>query len=184
MKPTDWNHHRWTRQHSSWGWILGYGIQLAAIGVLALVQPIATGLATGLFLAFMLISGGVLGIIAGFTEKGWRSRWLDIAVGTLSLLLGLAVIWNPLLGAFSLVWAIGLWLVICGGLEFSAGLNPVPHRGWLLFLGVIDILFGVYLLFAGAADALLILAVIVGLSFLFRGVFLSIFAIRLRQIAG
>jgi uncharacterized membrane protein HdeD (DUF308 family) len=181
MKLADWNDDRWIGQHADWGWVLGYGIFLAVIGCLALLQPIATGLATGLLVAFALISGGVLGVVAGFTARGWRSRWLDVAVGLLSLLLGFAVVWNPFLGAFSLVWAIGLWLVVCGGLEISAGLNPVLHRGWLLGLGVIDILLGFTLLIAGPSAALVILAAIVGVSFLLRGAFLSGFALRLRR---
>lgn len=184
MKMTDWGDDRWMRQHTGWGWILAYGVLLAVIGALALLQPIATGLATGLLLAFVLISGGVLGILAGFTAKGWRSHWLDVAVGLLSLLLGLAVLWNPFLGAFSLVWAIGLWLLVCGGLEVSAGFRPALHRGWLILLGVIDILLGIYLVLAGPADALVILAVLVGLSFLVRGIFLAIFGLRLRGPAG
>ncbi|WP_454884168.1 HdeD family acid-resistance protein [Sphingomonas oryzagri] len=163
---------------------MGYGILLTATGMLALFLPIAAGFATGLFLGFVMTAGGILGIIAGVTTKGWHSRWLDIVVGTLSLLLGLAMIWNPFLGAFSLVWAIGLWLIVCGGLELTAGFDHAPHRGWLLFLGVIDILLGIYLLFVGPADALVILAVVVGLSFVFRGVFLSTFVLRFRQLAG
>lgn len=181
MKLADGNQDRWIAQHDGWGWILGYGILLAVIGALALLQPVATDIATGLLLAFVLIGGGILGLVAGLNAKGWRSRWLDIAIGLLSLLLGFAVIWNPFLGAFSLVWAIGLWLVVCGGLEISAGMNPVLHRGWLIVLGVIDILLGFYLMLTGPADALVILAVIVGLSFLFRGCFLMIFAFRLRR---
>ncbi|WP_454887554.1 HdeD family acid-resistance protein [Sphingomonas oryzagri] len=165
---------------SGWGWIVAYGLLLAVIGLLALLQPIATSFATGVFLAFVLISGGVLGIAAGIMERGWRSRWLDIAVGLLSLLFGAIVIWNPFLGAFSLVWAMGLWLMACGGMEIASGLTPALHRGWLIVLGVIDILLGAYLVLAGPADAMLILALFVGLSFLVRGVFLGVLGIRLR----
>lgn len=171
---------QWVGQHGGWVWILAYGILLAVIGLLALMEPIAADFATGLFLAFVLISGGGLGILAGITARGWHSRWLDIAVGLISLLFGFLVLWNPFLGAFSLVWAIGLWLVICGGLEISASLRPALHRGWLIFLGALDLLLGFYLLVAGPADALLILAVLVGFSFLMRGVFLSLFALRMR----
>ena len=182
MRARRWNDDPWLRQNAGWGWITAYGLLLVAIGVLALAQPVATDFATGLFLAVVLIGGGILGIAAGIAAKGWRSRWLDIAVGLLSLLLGVAAACNPFLGAFSLVWGIGLWLLMCGFLEIAAGLAPALHRTWLLALGAIDILLGVYLLWAGPVDALVILALLVGLSFLVRGIFLTILGLRIRSV--
>lgn len=178
--PMIWNDVLETRYRSRWGWMLAYGLLWAVIGILALIEPIATGLATGLFLALVLLSGGLLGIIAGFSAKGWLSRWLDIMIGLLSLLLGSLIIWRPLLGALSLVWAVGFWLLLCGGLEIAEGVRTRLHRGWLIFIGAIDILLGAYLALAGPIDALLVLAIIVGFSFLMRGIALSLFALRLQ----
>jgi len=168
-------------QGTGWGWILAYGVMLAVIGVLALVEPLATGFATGIFLAFVLVVGGILGIVAGFSARGWRSSWLDFAVGLISLVLGLLILWDPFAGALSLVWAIGLWLVLCAIMEFAAAARTALHRGWLIVLGIIDLVMGLALMFAGPAAALVFLAMVVGISFLLRGLFLAIFALRLRR---
>lgn len=168
----------------SWIWILCYGLMLAALGISALLEPIATALATGLLLAIVLIVGGGVALAAGFTSNGWRHRWLDAFVGLLSLTLGGLVLWNPFFGAFSLIWGVGLWLMLCGGAELTAGWKPALHRPWLLLLGAVDIALGIYLILAGPADALVILAVLVALSFLVRGVLLTIFALRLRHARG
>lgn len=176
------DHDRPFGPSGGWGWILAYGILLAVIGAIALVEPLATGLATGFIVAYVLIVGGILGIVAGLSGSGWRHKWLDIAVGLLSLVLGLLVLWNPFVGAFSLVWAIGFWLVAIGALEISVAFRSARHRGWLIFLGIVDLLLGVALLFAGPASALFFLAVVIGTSFIFRGVFLSVFALRLRKL--
>lgn len=167
---------------SSWGWVLTYGILLAVVGILALVEPVVTGLITGLFVALILICGGVAGITAGVTARGWRSRWLDIAIGCLSLALGLLVAWKPLLGAITLVWWVGMWLLLCGCLEFAAGLRPMPHRGFLMALGITNALLGTFLMLIGPANALFILAAMIGFSFLLRGAFLCRFALHLRKL--
>jgi uncharacterized membrane protein HdeD (DUF308 family) len=184
MNRSIWDHDRPFGPSRGWGWILAYGILLAVVGGIALVEPLATGLATGFFVAYVLIAGGFLGIVAGFSGKGWRNKWLDIAVGLLSLILGLLVLWNPFVGAFSLVWAIGFWLVVIGMLEISAAFRSAHHRGWLVLPGIIDIVLGIALLFAGPATALLLLAAVIGISFIFRGAFLVLFALRLCRLSA
>lgn len=184
MNGSIWDHERPFGLSKGWGWILLYGILLAVVGVAALAEPLATGVVTGFFVAYVLIVGGVLGIVAGFSGKGWRSKWLDIAVGLLSLIIGLLVLWNPFVGAFSLVWAIGFWLVVIGVLEISAAVRSAHHRGWLILLGIIDVVLGIALLIAGPVTALLVLAAVIGISFIFRGVFLILFALRLRNLSA
>lgn len=164
------------RQHAGgWGWIVGYGLLLLAIGVMALLRPIAASIATGLFLGMILVAGGVLGVCAGWANRGWHSRWLDVAVGMLSVLLGLVFLRYPFAGAFSVVWMIAIWAVAIGGLELLAATRLHFGRGWLVFLGVLNVLLGCVLLLAGPATDIVFLALVVGVSFIFRGVFLTLF---------
>ena len=165
---------------NGWGWILAYGIMLIVIGALALVEPLATGFATGLLLAWLLLASGVLAVVAGFSGRSWRNRWLDIVSGLAWLLLGGLILWNPIAGALSLVLLLGLWLVASGVIELAAAFRGARHRGWLILLGGIDIVVGAVLLFAGPAAALTFLAAAIGISFLFRGFLLAAFALRLR----
>ncbi len=162
------------------GWIFAYGLLLMAIGIIALARPLATGLATGLFIAFLLLAGGVAGLVAGFSGRGWRSNWLDAVTGLLSLLLGLLVLADPFAGALSLVWMIGLWLLLVGAFELVAAMRSSTHRGLLALLGALDVLLGIGLLLVGPVAALMMLAVMVGVSFLFRGAFLVLLVLRLR----
>lgn len=168
---------------NGWLGILCYGILLTALGILALFRPLAADLATGLLLSMVLIIGGIVGLAAGFTTNGWHHRWVDSLVGLFSLGFGILILWHPLVGAFSLLWAVGLWLLLCGGAEVAAGWKPAYNHPWLLLLGAFNILLGLYLVFAGPAAALVILAVMVAISFLARGVTLTVFALQLRGAA-
>ena len=41
---------------SGWGWVLAYGLLVMLIGIFALLNPAATGLATGILFGLMLSS--------------------------------------------------------------------------------------------------------------------------------
>lgn len=164
-----------------WGWILAYGIAVLLIGVLALANPIATGFATGVLIAFVLIAYGVFAIATSFSSLKGRARWIELLLGLLALAAGLATLFLPVVGALWLVWSIGAWLLVSGVLEVVSAVRFRTDRGWRLFLGVVDVLIGLWLLMAGPVTGLAFLAVLVGLSFLLRGVFLILLALALRR---
>lgn len=183
---TNWNGNDATgagAPRAAWGWVLVYGILTSIIGVIALLNPVVTGLATGVLLGFSLLIYGVFAVVAGFSSLATRSRWIEILLGVLALVAGVIVLVNPFAGALSLVWAIGAWLLVIGIFEIIAAVKTAQDRGWRLFLGVVDALLGAYLLFTGPGAGLVFLAVMFGISFLFRGAFLIALALGLRRLA-
>jgi uncharacterized membrane protein HdeD (DUF308 family) len=181
MAPTD-DLFDLRRQHATgWRWIMAYGLVLLVIGVLALLRPVAAGVAIGLFLGMILVVGGVTGLVAGVSNRGWHSRWLDVVVGILSIVLGVLFFKNPFAGAFSVIWLIAIWAIVIGALELIAAARLHFGRGWLGFVGVVNILLGAVLLFSGPATDLAFLALLVGLSFILRGGLLMIFSWQLRS---
>ncbi len=166
---------------SGWGWVFAYGLILIVIGVLAFANPIATGVATGILFAAMLLIYGVVSIVSGFSALRPRHRWLDILLGVLAVLAGLVVMFAPLSGAASLVWAFGFWLTFAGVLELIGAFQSAFDKGWRLFLGALDLVLGLILLFASPQTSLLYLASIIGISFLFRGAFLLLLALSMRR---
>ena len=172
------------RHAKGWGWIVAYGLLLLAIGVMALLRPFAASFATGFLLGILLVMGGLLSVIAGFANRGWHSRWLDFAIGILSLVLGAIVLRNPIAGAFSLVWLIGFWAITIGVLELCAAYKMSFSRGWLALLGLVNLLLGAALLMAGPVTDFIFLALVVGISFTVRGVLLILFGWNLRKALG
>ncbi|MPT48978.1 MAG: hypothetical protein E2598_11255 [Sphingobium sp.] len=167
---------------TGWGWVLAYAVLVTLIGVLALTNPVITGLATGVMLGVTLLIYGGFAIAAGISSLKGRARWLELLLGALALITAFIVLINPFAGALSLVWAIGAWLLIAGILEIISAVKTQYDRGWRLFLGVLDSILGGFLLFSSPATGLSFLAAIVGISFLFRGVFLAMLALGLRRI--
>lgn len=167
---------------TGWGWVLAYGILVILLGFLALLNPLATGLATGLFLGVVLLIYGVSAIASGISALSRRARWVEILLGVFSILAAVLVIFNPFAGALSLVFLIGAWLFVIGVFEIVGAFRSPHDRGWRLLLGIIDVILGGLLLFANPTTGLAFLAFAVGLSLVFRGIFLVILALGLRRI--
>jgi len=165
-----------------WGWILAYGIIVIIIGFIALTNPLATGLATGVLLAIGLILYGAVAVVSALSALSQRGRWIELILGLLALLAGAAILLQPWLGALSLVWAIGFWLVVSGVFELVTAFRFATDRGWRLFLGLLDLVLGIILMWAPPGAQLAWLALIVGISFLFRGLFLVMLAFTLRRL--
>lgn len=167
---------------TGWGWILAYGLMLIVIGFLALVNPLATGFATGLVLAIALIAYGIAALISAASAFAHRGRWIELVLGLLALAAGAFVVAAPYLGALSLIWTIGFWLALSGAFEIVSALRFTTDRWWRLFLGLIDLVLGLVIAFADPYSSLFFLATIVGIALLFRGVFFVTLAMGLKRL--
>lgn len=165
----------------AWGWMLAYGILLIVIGWIAAFNPIATSIAVGVMLGVALIFAGVASIFAGFRDFGWRSKLVDFVFGALALSGAFIIIAMPALSASSLVWAAGILFIVNGGFELYNGFKASEDRWFLILIGVIDLILGVYLAFLMPIGVqILVLAWCVGIGFILRGLIISFLAIRLR----
>lgn len=167
---------------SAWGWILLYGVILIAIGYVAFTNMLASAVATGVLLGASLAIYGVVAVIAGFSAMAGRGRWIEVALGLIALIAGIVTLTNPVSGAVSLVWLIGAWLLVAGIFEVISVVKISVDRGWRLFMGVMDIVLGGILFFSSPGQSLAILAVIVGISFLCRGILLVFLAFFVRRL--
>ena len=167
----------------AWGWILAYGILLIAGGILAFLNPLATGFAAGVIFGVVLLAYGVFAILAGLSAFSTRAKVLELLLGILAIAAGIFTLLDPLQGAASLAWVIGFWLLVSGLFQLLFGLRGPHDRAWRLALGVIDIALGAYLMASGPLAGFAFVAAIVGFSFLFRGFFLVTLAFALKKAA-
>jgi len=100
----------------AWGWKLFGGIIGVAAGLLVLQNPIASTLAVPAVLSILLGIFGVLigvsALIAAFQGEGWGVG----IFGAVSLLIGLLLMFNSIVGGQALVWMTALLFVIQGGI--------------------------------------------------------------------
>jgi uncharacterized membrane protein HdeD (DUF308 family) len=157
------------------GWDYLPGIAFVVVGVLALMLAPLTSLATGIYLGAMLCVAGGFSIVGGLAHLRQRGAWLAGLLGVLSLVVGIMVLYNPVLGAISLTWLLGAWFLVGGVFELLMGINVRIGRNWLILVGLINIVLGGFVVMMKPADAFLFAGYLVGLSLLFRGLWSLVF---------
>ena len=94
-------------------WVAGalVGGISAVAGLYVLSKPETTALVALYVIAIWAISAGLLQIVAGF--EGKNNMWLIVS-GTIYTLFGFYIFTNPAKGAVTLIWVIGLSVIVGG----------------------------------------------------------------------
>ena len=170
--------------HEHWKSYALQGALMAVIGTLAIFAPWAATLATTLFFGWLLIMGGVLGLIA--TIRSWRSEgsWSHILLPLLALVLGVVIIADPFAGSITLTWVLALFFLLSGlgNLAISRILRVSTGRFWLIAIsGVVDIALALFLVFGLPTTAIWSVGLVIGISLATSGVALLAAALDARR---
>jgi uncharacterized membrane protein HdeD (DUF308 family) len=154
---------------AGWGWLMAYGVLSIVLGLAAFLEPfVATVAATVVVGVFFLIAGGA-SIAAGAMGGAREGRAYAILFGLVSLFIGAVMLFDPVSGALSLTLAVAIWLAVRGVMEFLWGVRFARHRGWMIALGVVNVLLALVILATISWTALTLPGYILGISFLFAG---------------
>jgi uncharacterized membrane protein HdeD (DUF308 family) len=166
----------------NWWAIALRGVFAIVFALIAFFSPGATLLSFVLFFSAYMLVDGVFGIVAGVRAASNHQRWgLLILEGILNILVGIVAFMMPGLTLVFFVTLMAVWSLITGILMIVAAfkLNPAFGRGWLIFSGIVSVLFGVALLIAPLVGAV-VLTWWLGAYALVFGISLLILAFRLR----
>lgn len=128
------------RKHS--GALLIRGIIAVLFGLIAIFAPgIGLTLLVLLFGAFSFVDG----LAAFFVGLGTKS-FVMILEGVVGVLVGLYILFMTTQAILIFLILVGVWAIVTGILEVIAGLELRKHVAneiWLLFVGIVSILFGI-----------------------------------------
>lgn len=156
------------------------GIVSIVAGVLAIVYPDATLLAIGLIFGIYLLMAGVFELvnaIIGDTE----SRALSAMIGIVALIAGLICLRRPGDSLLAVVVVLGIYLIVTGVADLVRAAASAEHRGWAIVGAIADIVLGI-LIMALPHVSLKTLAVLFGISLIFRGLIALVGAYQLRKL--
>jgi len=157
------------------GWDYLPGIAFIIVGVLALMMVPLTSLATGIYVGALLCVAGGFAFVGGLSHIKRGGAWLASLLGLLSIVVGIAFLYNPAAGAVTLVWMIGAWLIVGGVFELITAFMTPVGKGWLIFVGLVDLALGALVLTMNPVSAFAFLGYYVGISFIFRGLWTVVF---------
>jgi uncharacterized membrane protein HdeD (DUF308 family) len=162
-------------------WLLAVlGAVSIVAGVLAIAYPDITLLAMGIIFGFYLLLAGVVEIIEAIMGDS-ESRALTAIIGVVALIAGLVCIRRPGESVLALVLVLGVYLIVTGGVRLVFAFEETEHRGLAILAAVVDIVLGILIL-ALPKVSVVTLAVLFGISLIFRGAFALVGAYQLRRL--
>lgn len=162
-------------------WLLAVlGAVSLVAGVLAIAYPDVTLLAVGIIFGFYLVLAGVFEIVQAIVGDA-ESRALSAVMGVVALIAGLVCLRRPGESVLALVLVLGVYLIVTGGIRLVFAFGDHEHRGLAVLAALADLVLGILIL-ALPKVSLVTLAVLFGISLIFRGAFALVAAIKLRKV--
>src|SRR5215813_8230976 len=100
------------REH--WVIFLIEGIVFIALGVLAILVPQIASLAVTVFLGWLFLFSGVMGLISTFWARQAPGFWWSLLSAVLAIAVGVMLLWSPVAGVLSLTYLLIAFFVIEG----------------------------------------------------------------------
>jgi uncharacterized membrane protein HdeD (DUF308 family) len=158
------------------------GVVAVLFGLLTFFLPGITLISLVLLFGFYALLDGVFDIVSAIKAPG--HHWPLILEGIVGIIAGILTFLWPGITAMVLLYLIGFWAIFTGVLEIVAGVRlreVIANELMLIFMGVISILFGLFIIIFPGAGALAIVFWIGAYAVVF-GIMLIAFAFRLRSL--
>lgn len=170
-----------------WRLFLFHGVILIILGVFALLAPVVATLAIDIFVGWLFLFSGVVGLVATFSSRDIPAFLWSLLTAALSLALGVLLIWKPVAGAASLTLVLTAFFLAEGLFQIvtSIAYREIvgPTWGWMLFSGVCDLALVAIIVSGWPAAAAWTLGVIVGVNLLTTGWAIVAVALKGREFA-
>jgi uncharacterized membrane protein HdeD (DUF308 family) len=171
------------REH--WVLFLVEGIVLVVLGFLAIVIPPLATLAVTIFLGWLFLISGIVGLVTTFWARNAPGFWWSLFSAVLAIAAGLVLLIEPISGAVSLTLLLIVFFIIEGVLSIMYALEHKKELsgrwGWMLTSGIIDLVLAGIILIGLPGTAAWALGLLVGINMLFGGSALIAMAMHARS---
>jgi uncharacterized membrane protein HdeD (DUF308 family) len=164
------------------GWVIGLGILLTVLGLLALGFSIAATIISVSILGVILFAVGVTQIIEGIRTHKWRAFFLHFLVGVLYVISGGIMFLRPGISAVSLTLVLSIFYAFIGLFRMiSSGVMRFRQWGWVFFNGFISLIIGVMIFLSWPVSGIWIIGLFAGIDLLIYGASIIALAIAIRK---
>jgi uncharacterized membrane protein HdeD (DUF308 family) len=170
------------REH--WVLFLIEGTVLVVLGILAIIVPPLATITFTLFLGWLFLISGIMGLVSTFWARHAPGFWWSLFSAVLALAAGLVLLAWPVSGAVSLTLLLIVFFTIEGVLSIMYALEHKKELsgrwGWMLASGIIDLVLAAIILIGLPGTAVWALGLLVGINMLFGGSALIAMALHAR----
>src|ERR1700676_1187730 len=122
---------------------LAEGIILVILGLLAVLVPPIASLAIAIFLGWLFLVSGGVGLATTFLTRGAPGFWWSLLSAVLAIVVGGLLIGSPVSGVLSLTYVLIVFFLVEG---IATIMYAVEHRsqypgrwGWMLVSGIVEV---------------------------------------------
>src|ERR1700689_2872495 len=171
------------REH--WKAFLIEGILLAILGLAAIIVPPLASLAVTIFLGWMFLISGIVGLVLTFWARQMPGFWWSLISAALAVIAGVILLARPVQGTLTLTIVVGAYFLAEG---VTTIMYALEHRrelserwSWLLAAGLMDILIAAIIITGLPGSALWAVGLLAGINLLFGGAALIGMALAARK---
>jgi uncharacterized membrane protein HdeD (DUF308 family) len=169
------------------GLFLAEGIILIILGVLAILAPIIATLAVAIFLGWLFLFMGGVGIVSSFMARQQPGFWWSLISAIVAIIAGALLVGWPLQGALSLTLVLVAFFILEG---IATIMYALDHRkeltsrwGWMMGSGVITLVLAAMIFLQLPSSATWAIGLLVGIDMVFGGAALVAIARAARKAA-
>jgi len=174
-----------TALSNTWKYLVGVGIVISILGVLAIVFPLVTGLALSVFLGALLVVGGIAHGIHVLSARGWIGALAQVLLAALYIVGGIVLLVNPVVGLTTITLVLSVVFVVDGIFEIYMGVRLRDRRRWWwpVVSGILAVAVGVLLWVGWPSTAAWAVGLLFGINLLSSGLSTVLVALNGRDAA-
>ena len=111
---------------------------MVILGVLAVIWPGISTLAVDIYVGWLFLLSGIVGIVSMFLAQNVQAFLWSLLTAALSLFVGIVLLWHPVEGAVSLTLVLIAFFIVEGVFQIVASLSyrdVFPGQGQLSAIG-------------------------------------------------
>jgi uncharacterized membrane protein HdeD (DUF308 family) len=168
-----------------WKAFLIEGIVLVVLGLAAILVPALASLAITIFLGWLFLVSGVVGLAMTFWARQMPGFWWSLLSALLALGAGIVLLARPVQGTLTLTIVVGAYFLAEGVFTIMYALahrRELAERwGWLLASGAVDLILAGIIIAGLPGSALWAIGLLVGFDMAFGGISLIGMALAARD---
>ena len=170
---------------ANWKAFLIEGIVLVILGMAAIAIPLLASIAVTIFLGWLFLISGAVGLYLTFTTREMPGFWWSLLSAALALAAGIILIVQPVAGTLTLTLVVSAYFIAEG---ITTIMYALAHRrelsgrwGWLLVSGLVDLVVAALIIAGFPGSAAWAIGLLVGINLVFGGTSLIGMALAARK---
>jgi uncharacterized membrane protein HdeD (DUF308 family) len=156
-----------------WKLFLFQGVVMVILGVLAICAPVAASIAVAIYVGWLLLISGIIGLIAIVSTHHVHAFLWSLVTAALSVVIGVLLVLMPVQGAVSLTVVLTAFFIAEGIFQTMVAIASRHVLAgtwvWMLLSGIADLVLAAIIIEGWPGTAIWALGLLVGVNLLTSG---------------